>query len=133
MSRSYEMRVMVRGYKPGRLGDICGALHAQWDFDPAEFPLGEVPPPAELDVSGTDNLCGGMSADEMAGRLAHAVWAANGAYCAVEVWSTFLDVVPPSDVHTWNDGDYQGWIEQGGPGDGQHVDSLQEADAEPGP
>ena len=32
VSRSYEMRVMVRGYRPGRVGDICGALHAQWDF-----------------------------------------------------------------------------------------------------
>jgi hypothetical protein len=133
MSRSYEMRVMVRGHKPERLGDICGALEAQWEFDPSDFPLDEMPPPAELDVSGVDHLCGGMSADEMAERLAHAVWAANGAYCGVEVWSTFLDITPPSDVYTWNAGDYQEWIEQGGPDDGQCVDRVQEADREPGP
>lgn len=132
MSRAYEMKVMVRRCRPEQLRDICGALQAQWDFDPSDFPLDQKPPPAELDVSGVDNLCAGMADDEMAARLAHAVWAANGAYCEVEVWSTFLDVVPPSDVHTWNTGDYQEWQEQGGTEDGQHVDQVQDADTEPG-
>jgi hypothetical protein len=38
------------------------------------------------------------------------VWTANGAYCEVEVWSTFLDITPPSDIHTWTEGDYQEWM-----------------------
>jgi hypothetical protein len=122
MSRSYEIKVMVRGYRPQELGEICAALQSQWDFDPSDFPLSEEPPPAELDACGVDNLCGGMSADEMADRLAHAVWAANGAYCQVEVWSTFLDMVPPEE-----------WQESGGAehDDDKRVDCVQEADGVP--
>ena len=106
---------MVRAYKPERMSDISAALQAQWDFDPSEFPLSDEAPPAELDATGVGNLTGGMAADDMAARLAQAVWAANGAYCEVEVWSTFLDMVPPSDTHTWTAGDYEAWLQQGGP------------------
>ena len=127
MSRSFEFRVMVRGYKPERVMDICAALHTQWDFDPSDFPVKDEAPPAELDVSGVDSLYAGMAADEMADRLAHTVWVANGAYCEVEVWSTFLDVVPPSDTHTWNAGDYQEWLENGGPHSDERDDRVQEA------
>jgi len=115
VSRSYEYKVMVRGHKPERMSDICKALRAQWDFDPSEFPLADEAPPAELDVTGVDNLTGGLTSDEMAVRLAQAVWTANGQYCEVEVWSTFLDVVPPSDTHTWTEGDYKEWLLKGGP------------------
>ena len=109
MSRSYELRVSVQGYRPERRGDICGALHSQWDFNPDDFPL-EEEAPEPFTVIGVDNLNAGLSADEMAARLAQAVWAANGAYCEVEVWSTFLDLLPPSDIHTWSEGDYEEWL-----------------------
>jgi hypothetical protein len=132
VSRSFEFKLSVRGYRAERLRGICGALQTQWDFDPSDFPLEEEPPPKDLSVSGVDELCGGTTAEEMADRLAHAVWSANGAYCEVEVWSTFLDVVPPSDVHTWNDGDYQEWIEAGGPQSDECVDQVQQTNGEPG-
>jgi hypothetical protein len=64
---------MVKWYTPERLGGICAVLHGQWDFDPSDFPLGEKPPPVELDVSGVDYLAGGMAADEMAPEVAKAV------------------------------------------------------------
>ena len=132
MSRSYEYRVFVRGYQPERIMEICAALATQWDFDPSEFPLKGEAPPAELDVSGVDDLTGGMAADEMAARLAHAVWAANGAYCEFEVWSTFLDVVPPSDTHTWIEGDYQEWLAKGGPASDERDNHVQTAHGVPG-
>lgn len=112
MSRCYEFRITVSGYEPERLGEICAALHTQWDFDPSGLPIGEDPPPQELDATGVDNLCAGMTAEEMAERLARAVWAANGAYCEVEARSLYLDDQPPSDTHTWEEGDYEEWIEQ---------------------
>lgn len=120
MSRTYEMRVMVRRYNPRRLGDICGALHAQWNFDPSDFPVRGKTPPAELDITGVDNIYTGPQASEMASRLAHAVWHANGAYCEVEVWSRFLDVAPPQDVHTWTADDHRAWLAAGGPESDEH-------------
>ena len=132
MSRSYEFRVMVRGYKPERIGEICSTLQAQWDFDPSEFPGKEEAPPAELDVSGVEDLTGGMAAGEMADHQAHAVWAVNGAYCQVAVWSTFLDVVPPTDTHMWNEGDHQEWMERGGPNSDERDDRVQPAHGVPG-
>ena len=128
MSRSYELKVMVRGYKTERLGDICAALATQWDFDPSEFTLQDETPPAELDVSSVGYLTGGMTADDMAARLAQAVWVANTAYCEVEVWSTFMDVTPPTDTHTWTDGDYRDWLKQGLPdSDEQNCETGAEA------
>ena len=132
MSRSYEFRIMVRGYKPERVMEICAALQEEWDFDPSGFPGQEETPPEELNVSGVDNLTGGLAADDMADRLAQAVWAANGAYCEVEVWSTFMDVTPPSDTHTWNADDYQAWIKAGGPESHEQNDHVQAADGVPG-
>ncbi|MEI7435992.1 MAG: hypothetical protein WCL16_04190 [bacterium] len=114
MSRSYEFKVMVRGYETEWLSDICAALATQWGFDPSEFPLQDETPPAELNVSGVGCLTAGMTADDMAARLEQTVWVANTAYCEVEVWSTFMNVIPPADVHSWNGGDYRNWLEQGG-------------------
>ena len=111
MSRCYELRIKIMGHKPERILEICGALHAQWNFDPSGFPA-KCETPEELDLSGVDNLVGGLTAQEMADRLAHVVWQVNGAYCKVEVWSTDLALVPPSDVHTWNAGDHLEWREK---------------------
>ena len=109
MSRCYEMRVTIRGFRPERVLAICGALHTQWDFDPSRFPAKEDPVPEELDVTGVDYLGGGMTEDEFAARLAQAAWAANDAYCEVEVQSLYLDACPPSTHYAWSDGDYQAW------------------------
>jgi hypothetical protein len=132
MSRSYEFRVMVRGYKSKRIGEICAALQAQWDFDPSEFPGTDEAPAAELNVSGVDDLTGGLAADEMAARLAHAAGTANGAYREVAAWSTFLDVVPPSDTHTWTEGDHQEWLDQGGQESDERDGQVQGAHGVPG-
>ncbi len=110
MSRCFKMRVTVRRYRPERMMDICGALLAQWDFDPSEFPDKGDPPPEALDVTGVDDLGGGMADDEFATRLAQAVWVANGAYCEVEVQSTDLDAAPPSTIHGWNEDEYREWL-----------------------
>ena len=114
MSRSYEFKIMVRGFKRELIKEIGAALIDLWDFDPGDFPGEDEALPEQLDACGVDNLTGGTTDDEMAAQLAHAVWAANGAYCEVEVWSRFLDVVPPEDVHTWTEGDYQEWLQEQG-------------------
>jgi hypothetical protein len=67
------MRVMISRYNPERLRDIGAALRELWEFDPSEFPTEDEAAPVELTVSGVDNLTGGMTADDMAAKLAHAV------------------------------------------------------------
>lgn len=131
MSKEYEFRLMAHGYRPERLWEICATLHTQWDFN--GFPLGEEPPPEELDVAGVDSLTSGMTVDQMAARLAHVVWAANGGYCEVEVWSTFQDALPPCDIHTWKESDYRAWQDRGGPESDERDDRVQGADGVSGP
>jgi len=110
MSRCFRMEVKVSKFNPKRYKDICDVLLNMWGFDPLDMPGKKDKVPKELILSGEDNLTGGKSDDEFANDLAQAVWKANGRYCEVEVISTYLEVTPPSDIHTWTKGDYQEWL-----------------------
>ena len=110
MSRCFRMEVKVSKFNPKRFKDICDVLLDMWEFEPMDLPGKKDKVPKILFLTGEDNLTGGKSDDEFANDLAQAVWKANGRYCEVEVISTYLEVTPPSDIHTWTKGDYQEWL-----------------------
>ena len=109
MSRSYEMQVTVKGYTWKHVQTIISAMLRLWNFDEGTFPDKDQPLPPDLLAVGTDNLCGGESEEEFADRLAQAVWSANQGYCDVEVRATYLEVDPPSEIHTLTQADYEAW------------------------
>ena len=104
MSRYYGMKVTVRGYQASPKGLIVEKLQELWDFEAPD-----VLQDGTLELAGEDHLTAGMLDCEFATELARAVWEANGGYCEVEVESTYLEVTPPSDIHTWSEGDYREW------------------------
>lgn len=116
MSRYYGMKVTVRGYQASRKDRIAEKLQELWDFEAPD-----VLPDGTLELAGEDHLRAGTLDCEFAAELARTVWEANGGYCEVEVESTYLEVTPPGDIHTWNEGDYREWLA------GKHLHDYTEA------
>jgi len=105
------MKVTVQHYVRAHVREIVAAMSEEWEFESDTFPKMDQPLPDELSALGTSSLCGGESEEEFAERLSQAVWKANQGYCHVEVQATYLDVDPPSTIHSPSMDDYRQWKE----------------------
>ena len=89
MSRLYEVSVEVSGHDASRGARIKDAARAEWGFD--EDWLDDE---GLLQNGARGSLCGGETEDEFAGRLALAIFEANGGPCSVSVFTTCLEDLP---------------------------------------
>ena len=101
MSRYYSMFVRIAGPAPERIDAVKSAAEAEWPFE--DWILGGED---VLTAVAEDSLCSGETDDEFAQRLAKAVWAANGAFCKVEVHATYLENLP-HETYSFDQEDYQ--------------------------
>ena len=100
MSRSYSMLVTINDVAPEKVDSVKQAARDMWDFED----WCECGNAISADVDGYLN--GGETEDEFAERLAKAIWAANGGYCAVEVVATYLENLP-CETHTFDEDDFR--------------------------
>ena len=100
MSRYYSMFVRITGPAPERIDAVKSAAEAEWSFE--DWVLGGED---VLTAAADGSLCGGETEEEFAQRLAKAVWAANGAFCEVEVHATYLEDLP-CETHCFDQDDY---------------------------
>ncbi|HOX57862.1 MAG TPA: hypothetical protein PLC99_13325 [Verrucomicrobiota bacterium] len=107
MSRAYDMAITVRGVEPRKRKQIQKAAEGEWPFD--DWYLQRLEESTILTASGESSLCGGESEEDFADRVAHAVWAAHGTYCEVEVAATYLEEMP-YETHTRGEACYAEFI-----------------------
>ncbi len=100
MSQTYQMDVFLKNVDVRRVGDVAKMAGEEWPFGEWNYdhPDGQDDGLIDLDSSGIGQLAGGEEPDEFADRLALAVWAANGGFCDVEVYSTYIEDLP-QDAH----------------------------------
>ena len=100
MSQTYQMDVFLKNVDARKVGDVAKLAGAEWPFGEwnHDHRAGQDDGLIDLDARGVGSLAGGEEPDEFADRLALAVWAANGGYCAVEVYSTYMEDLP-QDQH----------------------------------
>jgi len=93
MNRYYGMALTVRGIDPKKCRQVQKAAREEWPgFD--DWHVQHLEGATILTASGEGSLCGGESEEDFADRLAHAVWAAHGTCCEVEVAATYLEEQP---------------------------------------
>ena len=83
----------------------------EWGFgaeDFAEHGRGSPEVKPVLRATARDNLCGGESEEDFADRIAGAIWKANGAYCEVTVYATYLESLP-CETHVRGERQYKEW------------------------
>jgi len=110
MSTAYELRMTVSGYDPNKLDAIHEAADEVWDFEPNDWP--DDGKGQEFTVKGTSNIRTAASIDDAVEELTHAIWEANGAFCAVHVESLNLDAVPWFDHDELDFEAYKDWKEE---------------------
>jgi hypothetical protein len=103
MSRSYNMLVKVNGFDPEKIDRIKDAAEDEWDFDD----WNEYHHENDISTSACADgyLAGGETEDEFGGRLAKAIWAANDAYCEVQVVATYLENIP-CETYSFDEDDF---------------------------
>ncbi len=87
----------MSGYNPDKIANIEAAAEGEWPF--ADWVIED----GEMEATGDEFLCGGESEEEFAERLS--IWLANGSYCRIVVYATFLENLP-HDTHELTEGDY---------------------------
>lgn len=110
MSRFYEMQVEITGFNPDTKEKIIEACCREWPFEPEDLAY-DPGNNGKMWALAQDNLCGGESEDEFVERLRHAVWAANGAYCQVEIQATYLED-QPREIYSSDENDYKEWLKK---------------------
>jgi len=83
----------------------------EWGFGAEDFAKdgrGSLKDKPVLRATARDNLCGGESEEEFADRLAGTIWKANGAYCEVTVYATYLESLP-CETHVCGKSHYEKW------------------------
>lgn len=102
MSRWYDISIQISGTREDRWPQIIEACEEWWDFEDSwdYFCEGNM-----MSASGSGNLCGGHTPEELTEELSIAVWRANVEYCKVEVGSLCLEYLP-WDTHELDEDDY---------------------------
>ena len=105
MSRAYQAYIRISNFDPARKRDVIAAARQSWswDFD------GWYSEPNYIDASSDDNLCGGEGEGEFAERVTQDIWAANGAFCSVQIEMTFLENLP-CETYELDEDDYARWF-----------------------
>jgi len=106
MSRQYGMSVRVSGFRPEAADAIYKAARGQWSFA-EQWPCDKSQQTRPVQhMYGEDQLAGGETEQQLAERLAVAIWRANEAYCEVTVTVTWVKEVPPYEQRRLNKDDY---------------------------
>jgi hypothetical protein len=100
MSRMYDIRVEISGFRKQKIQDIKDAANKLWDFDWEDF----IPnltcerlgwkPKYDLCGQGQCSLGGGVTNKEFAKNLTKVIFKANGKPCKVLVLTTDLEDLP---------------------------------------
>jgi len=106
MSRAYQMMVEIEKFDAEKGEAIKSAAEEEWDFEDWYSRDGR------LISSGQSSLCGGETEEDFAGRLARAIWKANGKYCEVTVNATYLEEIP-YETHSPSEETYERLKAQG--------------------
>ena len=116
------MCVEITGVGPGRRHLAIAACCKEWGFVAGDF---DDALPSERDARtltarAEGALCGGEREEEFAGRIAGAVWEANGGYCQVTVRATYLEALPCGS-HVRDERDFEAWKDKSTcPGSSRH-------------
>jgi hypothetical protein len=86
MSQCYNMQIEVSGHLPEKEDEISRAAQKEWPFSDWDT-RGDC-----LRAEGYGQLC--ESVEQFVTRLTVAVWKANGSFCMVAVYSTYLEALP---------------------------------------
>lgn len=119
MSRCYEVTVEIDRIPVAKAKQVFEACDEEWsfenDFQWRDFRSLRMLTPEEVDRlgkrskrlvslsrTGQDNLCAGVTEQELAERLVRAIWRACGGYVAVKVRATYLDALPPGEEYVYD-------------------------------
>lgn len=99
MSQTYQMDVSLKNVDARKVGDVALFAGKEWPFGDwsHDHPDGQDDKLIDLDSCGTGSLAGGETPEEFADRLSLAVWRANGGFCEVRVYSTYLEELPQDE------------------------------------
>ena len=105
MSRSYGMNVEIKGFDLEKEREVIDAANKLWSFD--DWSVYRISSSA-LESYGEGSLSGGEDEHGFALRLAGAIWAANKAFCEVNVQATYLEACP-YETYDLDQEDYEVW------------------------
>lgn len=99
MSQTYLFDLFIEGASAGKVDAIGEAVRGAWEFAPLseDRPDGLAEGLVNLDSSGIGSLGAGKTPDEFAEEVAREVWRANGAFCMVRVYSTYMEDLPQDE------------------------------------
>ena len=100
MSRAYGMELRMYDVQSERIDAIKASAENEWPFQ--DWTQGEEDGQRNLAACGESSLCGGESEEEFTDRLAAAIWQANGTFCRVTVYATFLEELPYDNLCSLN-------------------------------
>jgi len=95
----------VNGFDKDRLDDVEKVVNQEWNVEDRYCGCD-----SSICLSGKGYLCGGVSEEEFAERLARAVMDANQGPCEVLVHATFLEDLP-CGTYCFDEKDYDRWLE----------------------